>query len=62
MKLRSLIVVALGCVCAVAFAASASALQMYTPDYNDDQIIGTDYQGVAPATPIPGSSWDISTA
>lgn len=50
----------LSCVSAVVLAASASALQMYTPDYNDDQIIGVDFQGVAPASPIPGSPWNIA--
>lgn len=61
MKLRSLIVLALSCVCAIAFTTSASALQMYTPDYNDDQIIGIDYQGIAPATVLPGSPWSIGS-
>lgn len=32
---------------------------MYSLDYNDDVIVGTDFKGVAPAESIPGSSWDF---
>jgi hypothetical protein len=62
MKPRSLIVLALSCLFVAFVVSNASALQMYTPDYNDDQIIGIDYQGVAPAPSLPGSAWDISVA
>ncbi|MBJ7353376.1 MAG: beta-propeller fold lactonase family protein [Thermoleophilaceae bacterium] len=60
MKLRLPIGFVLGCICAAVLASNASALQMYTPDYNDDQIIGIDFKGVAPATALPGSPWTIS--
>lgn len=62
MKLRTLMVIVLSIACVGAFASSASALQMYTPDYNDDEIAGTDFQGVAPAASIPGSTWDFGGA
>jgi hypothetical protein len=59
MKLRSLTILALTLVVGAISASGASALQMFTPDYNDDDLIGVDFQGVFPANTLPGSPWDI---